>query len=1437
MRSEAPPTRARAHMSDVMSVVGNRVAGDSQSTGANGGLLPVARIIQVGQPVNDAERMVLRHLRDHAPAEWTVVSNFELSYGRGQQVFEVDLAILTDHVCFIADTKGAHGRIEVRGARWYPQRRAYYPSPVRKCREHAKVVGQLLRRRSRSDAAQSVWCDPLVVLPYEDAVLRDPGGLDEPHTVRLRDLVPDLAQRRPAATYEVPPIAGCHDDIVQALLAEARAPSGPRTFGRYEVEETLAEADPSVAGEDPYDPYENVSVYRVRKHGRPGSGTYMLQVHAVDPLLPEAELEAAFARMSTPIQALSRIKASEHIVACVDDFPLDDETAYAVVLEDVHADALRVLLTDESTALGADTRRRVMSGVLAGLAHAHAKRVVHRGLTPDAVLVDREGNAMLTGFDFAYPGQRRGPQLTVRQAALARHDAAYLAPEVKDDPDAFSSASDMYAAGVLFHELYTGEVPGEAEDDRAPISALDETPGLETDVRELIVRLLDADPRRRPDAREALELLEQRRTVRSGRRSRGLGVREEDGGSFDWNNPRTYSDLPEGFRLTEKFRVRAKLGQGQFGVVYRVFNTLDDTDEVLKILIGGGVAVEERLKKEYRTLRKLPAHPNLVRLIDAEWLPKGGFPYLRMEFAEGRDLQAVIDRGGERPLGPADVLRLLQDCLTGLGHLHAHGVYHCDIKPSNLLWTPEGTRLLDFNAAVSADSTLTPTHGSPKFIAPGALGRRRPSAEDLTGLDLYALGISAYMALTGSYPWPGRESPPRDEEAPDPRDIAGFADLSPGFVTVLRRAISPRRSRRFPDAEAFLTALREAGDVRLPRHRRDEEDTAAATPDGTSAAVVPAEAGRNPFVTHLQTLYSQNARTNAGTRGLDSAAFPIYVATALDTRLTDAVLRGEHRLVIITGNAGDGKTAFLQNLAETAVKKGAAPGRARPNGTEFTYRGRLFLTNHDGSQDEGDTDNDAVLDTFLAPYRGDTADGWPDTETRLLAINEGRLADFISHHEDGYPLLAHTVREGLTTGQAAHGVALVNLNARDVFADPDGTGSIMRRMAEAMTDERHWEACTACSLAPRCYALHNARTFAHPTAGPQVNARLAALQRLAQLRGRLHVTLRDLRSALAYTLTSARDCAQIHALYERGADSAQERLDGFYFTSWAGIHTGGEGERDRFLTQLRDLDMATVPDPQLDRRLDYTGPSGGHSLISVDQRGGHDEHLLRELFATLPRSPESGVRQRDAHRAYLAAARRRFFFESLDDTQWTTMLSYRSGDRFLGLLDGRIPVERERDRLVEAVSRGEGMPYASSADGPDLALQVRAVRAGTVRSHRVFPAARFTLEVRAPAASEYVETSPRELVMSYRPDGDGPHHAQLVVRLDLYELLDRLHRGHQPGIEDRQGQNLALSVFKNALAATPCQEVLLSAPGSTPYRLTRQAGGLLRLAPARGEEE
>ena len=145
----------------------------------------------------------------------------------------------------------------------------------------------------------------------------------------------------------------------------------------------------------------------------------------------------------------------------------------------------------------------------------------------------------------------------------------------------------------------------------------------------------------------------------------------------------------------------------------------------------------------------------------------------------------------------------------------------------------------------------------------------------------------------------------------------------------------------------------------------------------------------------------------------------IYVETALDRALAPATLSGEFRLVLISGNAGDGKTAFIQQVEEQARSRGAeVTPYGTGNGTVFKLEGRQFRTNYDGSQDEGEKVNDDVLRQFLAPFEGNNAAAWPDHETRLMAINEGRLIDFLEQFGSEFPLLKQIVNRALRTSES-----------------------------------------------------------------------------------------------------------------------------------------------------------------------------------------------------------------------------------------------------------------------------------------------------------------------------------------------------------------------------------------------------------------------------------
>jgi serine/threonine protein kinase len=1350
----------------------------------------MAEIVGGGAPVNDWERAVIARLRDEGPVDWLVLHNIEVP-GR-DETFEVDVIVATSHAVYVIDVKGTRGRIEVAGARWCPQGRQPFLSPLGKLRSHARVIKGLLTQQRPE--LQGVYVMPLVVLAAPEAKVI---GLDEGDS-RCVTAVTDLIRKLSDASA-VPPrfsadIRASRRAVIETLTGAVRRPSGPLRIGTWEVVEEL--------GGD-----EEVTEYRARNFAAPaGARTVRLRVYQADPYLPRAQREQERLRIGNAYEALSRMPPHPAIVPIRHLTPIDDESRFVLELEDVPGHALFLHLTMPELALSTDAKLRVLRDVLRALAHAHAHKVVHRALSPATVLVASDGRALLTGFDYA---RTAGPRdHTVGDRLTGAADTAYLAPECHAGPHQYGPASDVYAAGVIGYQLLTGELPfasaTDQHDRRSVLRAEElEAAGVTGDLIALLQRMCAFDPAARPAAQEALRNL----TRALGSPLRPPGPLPEAGGG-DATNPDFYRELSEGYQLTRKYTVRRRLGRpGTFGVAYQVYDVLTRTDRALKLVLKDRESALERLQHEYQILLTLPGHPNVVRVRDADFLPTADIPFLVLEYVEGRPVSQLLD--SETLLGPADVLQLGIDVARGLVHLHGHGVYHCDIKPSNLLWTDRGGVIIDFNVAVAADSTLSHGGGSARYLPPDLSTRAAPSADDLADRDVYALGLTLYEALTSSYPWDGAVPPP-GVPARDPRELTGFRDLSPQLAAVFCRAIAPRRSERFRSAGELLQALEQVSEVWAPRR----EPVPAGPPIPETAR------NTNPFVDYLQTLFSQSEASNRGTRGRDPADRDLYVATALDQSLANDILSGQFRLVVISGNAGDGKTAFLEHITQQAAKHGAALGEPGEAGPEFTYAGRAYYTNHDGSQDEGDRANDTVLSEFFAGFTGTDASRWPSAETRLIAINEGRLVDYLTAHGSRFPLLSEIIRGGLSGHEPREGIAVVNLNDRSVVADPDGLqGSIFDRVLARMTHESSWEACRSCDLATVCYAPHNAQTFAHPSAGPRITRRLRHLFTLAHLRGRMHITLRDLRSALAYMLTSGRDCRQIHSLYAEG-DTAKI-LDSFYFTSWS----GGHGVRDRLLGELHELDVAQVPSPRIDRHLAYHGPHDGKATMTLDdQRGDHDLRLLRRQFEQLPH----GTASSEAYQRYLAAARRRFFFECQDEDTWWRLLPYRSARDFLGLLDHPEFAQTWRDRLVDAINHGEGAPAALA--GNALALQVRRVQAGTIRSYRMFSPERFTLAVAAAPSSPYLEASPDHLILAYA--GEDGARAELPIRLDLFELLHRLGGGYLPGAHDLQGLYLSLAIFKNTLASVPYQEVLVTVTGQDLRRIRREHQGRLVMEPA-----
>jgi hypothetical protein len=267
---------------------------------------------------------------------------------------------------------------------------------------------------------------------------------------------------------------------------------------------------------------------------------------------------------------------------------------------------------------------------------------------------------------------------------------------------------------------------------------------------------------------------------------------------------------------------------------------------------------------------------------------------------------------------------------------------------------------------------------------------------------------------------------------------------------------------------------------------------------------------------------------------------------------------------------------------------------------------------------------------------------------------------------------------------------------------------------------------------------------------------------------------------------------------------------------------------DRLLSLLQAVDVGSASDPRMDRGLDFVSPTQERSRFGFADRGRYDHEVLSALYENLPRdfSGKPTPHRTTTHRRYVSMARRRAFFERRD-SGWRAMLPYRSAERMLKMVRGEAMAVLALPEVLQAINRGEGLLDPTRL--PDsLALQVRQVERGTVRSYRLYDASRFQLAVNdAARRARFVEHMPDSLILRF---DDRGNQAELVINLDVFEMLDRLNHGYRPSLEEEQGYYLSLAVFKNVLGSAPYQEVLLTTTGHDFYRIERHEDGRLEMA-------
>lgn len=212
---------------------------------------------------------------------------------------------------------------------------------------------------------------------------------------------------------------------------------------------------------------------------------------------------------------------------------------------------------------------------------------------------------------------------------------------------------------------------------------------------------------------------------------------------------------PTGSVLAGRFVLRGVLGVGGMAEVHRALDRTTGREVALKVLrpVPAEESDRERLRSEARVLAALD-HPGVVRILDAGIAD--GRPWLAMEQVSRSTLKDVCLAAGA--LAPARVARIGAQVAEALEHVHAAGVVHRDVKPSNvLLGEGDRTWVADFGIARSGgdDAGLTRTGttvGSPAYLSPEQV---RGTTTIAPASDVYALGLLLVECLTGTRCFPG----------------------------------------------------------------------------------------------------------------------------------------------------------------------------------------------------------------------------------------------------------------------------------------------------------------------------------------------------------------------------------------------------------------------------------------------------------------------------------------------------------------------------------------------------------------------------------------------------------------------------------------------------------------------------------------------------------
>ena len=271
--------------------------------------------------------------------------------------------------------------------------------------------------------------------------------------------------------------------------------------------------------------------------------------------------------------------------------------------------------------------------------------------------------------------------------------------------------------------------------------------------------------------------------------------------------------------LGNRYKIIEQLGTGGMAEVYHARDLMLERSVAVKVLrsnYSSEPGFQERFRQEARAAANL-SHPNIVTVHDFGF--DGGQLFIVMEYIPGMTLKDMIQTRGR--FTPGEAIPLMVQACAGIGYAHRAGLVHCDVKPHNMLVTPDQRlKVADFGiaralAGIHPEEKADTVWGSPLYFSPEQAAGFPPTPAS----DVYSLGVTFYEMLTGQTPFMANraESLAEMHRELTPRPPALFnPDIMPGLEQIIMKTLSKEPSARYRTADQLGRVLQNFGGPTAP---------------------------------------------------------------------------------------------------------------------------------------------------------------------------------------------------------------------------------------------------------------------------------------------------------------------------------------------------------------------------------------------------------------------------------------------------------------------------------------------------------------------------------------------------------------------------------------------------------------------------------------------